>query len=143
MIKVKGKGRAILKYDDGHVEIYEQNNMIVNVGFEFIMKAMTATSGRPAVMQYVAVGKGGGATTSAMTKLVNESNRHVGTWQISGKTFVITAPFGRGVVTGNITEGGVFNASSGGTMLDRLLFTTPITVDSSVDFTQEFEFELI
>ena len=44
---------------------------------------------------------------------------------------------------GTITEGGVFNAASGGSMFDRLVFETPFTGAADTTFAMEFEFEVM
>lgn len=142
-VKLKGVGKAILTYPDGHVEVFENGNMIVNSGLELLIGSLINTgANRPNPLSYVAIGTGAGVTTAAMTALVTETNRASGTWtHTSGtNTFKITAAFARGAVVGTIKEGGVFNAASSGTMFDRVLFTSAIPVTSDVAYTQEFTF---
>lgn len=144
-IKLKGTGRAILLHEDGTKEIYEKHNLIVTAGYDFIVKSLISSTGRPAVLGYVAVGTGTGAAASSQTALVNEVGRATGTWTWTAgeKKFTISASFAKGAITGAISEGGVFNASTDGTMFDRCVFTNPITVDATIAYTQEFDFEIM
>lgn len=145
-LKVKGKARAILKYDDGREEVIEQGNMIVNVGFDLLITSLIKTgSDRPNPLSHVAIGSGSTASSSSMTSLVSETNRGVGTWNWStgSKVFTISTTYAKGSVTDLISEGGVFNASSGGVMFDRVVFPTPIQGSSDITYTQEFEFEVL
>jgi hypothetical protein len=41
---------------------------------------------------------------------------------VSGNAITYTATFGAGTATGAVVEAGIFNASSGGTMLCRTVF---------------------
>lgn len=144
--KLKGTARAILKYDDGREEVIEQGNMIVNSGFDLLISSLIKTgSDRPNSLSHVAIGTGSTASSSSMTALVAETNRGVGTWSWSAgsKVFRISTTYAKGSVTGLINEGGVFNASSGGTMFDRVVFTSPIQGTSDMTYTQEFEFEVL
>lgn len=145
-IKLKGTGRAILRYDDGRVETIEQPNMIVTSGFNFLISSLIKSGAdRPNPMSHVAIGSGSTASTASMTALVTETNRGAGTWSwtAGNKKFTIRTTFPKGSVTALITEGGVFNAASGGTMLDRLVFSTPIQGSADLTYTQEFEFEVL
>lgn len=142
-IKITGMARTILTHDDGTQEVYEQHNMIVNTGLYFIIQSMIKSgSDRPNPMGYIALGTGTTAAAATQTALVTEAYRKAGTWSwSSGSTsFTLTASWDRGAVTGTITEAGVFNASSGGTMLDRLVFSTPFTGASDIQYTQQLVF---
>lgn len=144
-LNLKGTARTILTHDDGRVEVFEQHNMIVNSGFNFIISSMiNSGNNRPSPMGYIALGTGDTAAAATQTSLVNETYRAAGTWQWSAgsKTFTITASWAKGAVLGTITEAGVFNSSSGGTMLDRLVFSTPFTGASDIQYTQQLEFEI-
>lgn len=144
-LKLKGTARTILTHDDGRVEVFEQHNMIVNSGFSFVISSMiNSGASRPNPMGYIALGTSNTAASATDTTLGNETYRKAGTWSwTSGSnTFTITANWDRGAVLGTITEAGVFNAASGGTMLDRLIFSTPFTGASDIQYTQQFEFEV-
>lgn len=143
-IKFKGTGRVTLTHDDGRVEVYEQHNMIVNSGFNIIISSLISSE-RPAQLSHVAIGTGTAATSETQTTLVTEKYRKAGTWTwVSGsKKFSIKADWDRGAVLGTITEGGVFNAATGGSMFDRLVFETPFTGAADTKFSMEFEFEVM
>lgn len=142
-IKLKGVGRAIIKRSNGKIDVVENSNMIVNVGKDFIIKSLIMTgSNRPNPLGWVAIGKGTGATSPTMTKLVNESNRKAGTFTYDGNgtSFTVSATYMKGYVSGVITEGGVFNSDVGGVMFDRVLFSPSIEIGADDEYTQEFTF---
>lgn len=144
-IKFKGTARAKLKYDDGSEKVIEQGNIIVDTGFDLIISSLISSENRPDTLSHVAIGSGNVLSTSSMTSLVNETNRGFGTWSWSpgSKIFTISTTYPKGSVVDLITEGGVFNASLGGTMFDRVLFSTPIQGSADMTYTQEFEFEVL
>jgi hypothetical protein len=109
---------------NGDTETVQKNNIIVNVGFDFIADAMGKATSRPGVMSYIAVGTGTTAAATTQTALVTEIDRNAASYAHTAgtKTFTFTATFAAGDATGAITESGVFNASSGGIMLDRVVF---------------------
>ena len=109
---------------NGDTETVQKNNIIVNVGFDFIADAMGKATSRPVVMSYIAVGTGTTAAAITQTALVTEIDRNAASYAHTAgtKTFTFTATFAAGDATGAITESGVFNASSGGIMLDRVVF---------------------
>ena len=143
-LQIKGTARAILTHTDGRVEVIEDHNMIMNGGFDLLISSLINSSNRPNPLGYIAIGRGTTATAATQTALVNEAYRKAGTWSWNAgtKTFTITASWATGAVTGNITEGAVFNASSGGTMFDRIVFSTPFAGASDIQYTQQFEFEV-
>ena len=64
------------------------------------------------------------AAAAANTALVTELARKAATFSHTAgtKVFQFEATFNAGEATGAITEAGVFNAASAGTMLDRVVF---------------------
>lgn len=143
-LKIKGTARTILTHDDGKVEVFEDHNLIVTSGFDLLISSLINSSNRPNPLSHIALGTGTTAAAASQTALANETYRKAGTWSWSAgtKTFTITANWAKGAVTGTITEGAVFNASSGGAMFDRIVFSTPFTGSSDIQFTQQFEFEV-
>lgn len=144
-LKFKGTARARLKFDDGREEVVEQGNMIVNSGFDLIINSLISTESRPDTLSHVAIGTGDTATSSSMTTLVNETHRGFGSWNWTqgSKVFTISTTYPKGSVLDLISESGVFNASSGGTMFDRVVFTSPVQGTADMTYTQEFEFEVL
>ena len=143
-IKIKGTAIGICKYDDGRVVEVRQGNMIVTSGFDMLIKSITQSDGRPNVLSHIAIGSGDTPTTAEMTALVNETHRGVGrwTWSAGQKKFTITTAWNKGDITELVKEGGVFNASFGGEMFDRIVFETPIQGTADMQYTQKFEFEV-
>ena len=115
---------ATIHRADGSVSVIRKDNMIVDVGFDFIADAIGRASGRPAPMSHIAIGESTTPVSANQTNLLYASVSRVATYEhVEGsKTFRISATFGPGEGTGAITEAGVFNAGSGGTMLDRVVF---------------------
>lgn len=143
-VGIKGTARAILTHSDGRVEVIEEHNMIMNGGFDLLISSLINDTGRPDPLAYIAIGSGTTATAATQTALVDEKYRAQGTWDwtAGSKVFTITASWNQGAVLGTITEGAVFNASTGGTMFDRIVFSTPFTGSSDIQYTQQFEFEV-
>lgn len=123
-IKLHGSMTAILTKEDGTVETRFKDNIIVNAGFDFVADAIGKAASRPAVMSHIAVGTGVTAAAATQTALVTELVRQAATYAHTAgtKVFTFTMTLAAGVGTGAITEAGVFNAASAGTMLDRVVF---------------------
>jgi hypothetical protein len=123
-MKLHGAITLMLKKANGEVETVHKDNIIVDVGFDFIADAIGKAVSRPGVMGYIALGTGTTAAAAGQTALVTELDRNAATYAHTAgtKTFTFTAEFAAGDATGAITEAGVFNASSSGIMLDRVVF---------------------
>lgn len=123
-MKLHGAITLMLKKANGEVETVHKDNIIVDVGFDFIADAIGKSASRPGVMGYIALGTGTTAAAAGQTALVTEIDRNAATYAHTAgtKTFTFTADFAAGDATGAITEAGVFNASSSGIMLDRVVF---------------------
>ena len=142
MMKLKGSFTAILRRKDGSVEVKRKDNLILNVGFDFICNAIAATS-QPAPMAYTAVGTGTAAVAATQTALATELTRVAATYAHTAgtKVFSLTSFYPAGTATGAITEAGICNASSGGTFLDRVVFDV-INKGSDDELTTNFQFTL-
>lgn len=123
-MKLHGAITLMLKKANGDVETVHKDNIIVDVGFDFIANAIGKSASRPGVMGWIALGTGTTAAAAGQTALVTELDRNAATYAHTAgtKTFTFTADFAAGDATGAITEAGVFNASSSGIMLDRVVF---------------------
>ncbi|MEN6628548.1 MAG: phage tail protein, partial [Sulfuricella sp.] len=109
---------------DEHGQIKEQRvhkNLVVTAGKAWIAARMKAT-GAPAEMTHMAVGTGSTAAADANTALGTESARVSLSSAVSGAVVTYTASFPAGTGTAALTEAGIFNASSAGTMLCRTVF---------------------
>ena len=130
-LKLKGTHIGILRHPDGTVEVHRKDNLILNVGFDFIADAIGKGSGRPACMAYTAVGTG--TTATAATRKGATYAHTAGT-----KVFTFTTKFNAGEATGAITEAGICNAATGGTFLDRVTFDV---INKGADDTYESHFQ--
>lgn len=124
-LSVKGDV-LILKTDEhGGTETREIKNLVVAAGKTFITNRMSANTIN--VMSHMAVGTGSTAAASGDTALGTEiANARVALSVTGGtpssNTITYTATFPAGTGTGALTEAGIFNASSSGTMLCRTVF---------------------
>lgn len=123
MIKAAGRLNIKIIGPDGTVK-EEQNvdNLVVTVGLNYIasrMRDATATA-----MSHMAVGAGTAPAAAGNTALGTELGRVALTSTTATNNQVAyVASFGAGVGTGAVTEAGLFNASTGGTMLCRTVFS--------------------
>ncbi len=123
-MQLHGAMTLIVSRANGDTETIYRDNLIVNVGFDFIADAIGKSASRPAVMGYIALGTGTTAAAATQSALVTELDRNAATYAHTAgtKTFTFTADFPAGDGTGAITEAGVFNAATAGIMLDRVVF---------------------
>ena len=123
-MKLHGAVTLMLQKPDGEVQTTHKDNIIVNVGFDFIADAIGKSTSRPGVMGFIAVGTGTTAAAASQSALVTELKRNAATYAhtVGTKTFTFTAQYPAGDATGAITEAGVFNAASAGITLDRVVF---------------------
>lgn len=98
----------------------EIKNLVVTTGKEFIAARMVGT---PTEMSHMAIGAGTTAAAAGDTALGSELGRvTLASDSASGAVVTYTASFPAGTGTGAVTEAGVLNAGSGGTMLCRTVF---------------------
>lgn len=98
----------------------EIKNLVVTSGRNFIASRMT---GSTTAMSHMAIGSGTTAADVANTTLQTELGRVALTSATTtGAVTTYVATFGAGTGTGAVTEAGVLNAGSGGTMLCRSVF---------------------
>lgn len=121
-IKAKGELDIILKDVDGNIKQHLRvPNLVVTVGKNFIASRMVGTSS-PA-MSHMAVGTNTTAPVSANTTLGTEIARvALSSATATANTVAYSATFPAGTGTGSITEAGIFNAASSGTLLCRTTF---------------------
>lgn len=123
-LKLKGTFTAVLKKANGDVQVTRKDNIILNVGFDFIADAIGKSASRPNVMGYTALGTGTTTPAATQTALTTELARKAATYThtANSKVFTFSTNFAKGEATGAITEAGICNAASGGTFLDRVTF---------------------
>tara|TARA_B100000073_G_C23647827_1_gene539334 strand:+ start:606 stop:1034 length:429 start_codon:yes stop_codon:yes gene_type:complete len=126
------KGRVIVRLNDEIIQ--EVDNLVVTTGKNYVasrMKDATATA-----MSHMAVGGSNTAAAAGQTALVSESARVALTsTTLSNNDVVYVGTFGAGTGTGTLNEAGILNASSGGTMLCRVVFSGAISKGSSDSMT--------
>jgi hypothetical protein len=120
-----GAMTLVLDREDGTREVFHKDNIIVSSGFDFIANAIGNSSSRPAVMGYIALGTSATAPAIGDTTLGTELVRQAATFAHTAgtQTFTFTTTFAAGVGTGAITESGVLNAASAGSLFDHVNFS--------------------
>ena len=117
---LKMKGRLQIHVNDELVQ--EVDNLVVTAGKGYVasrMKDTTATA-----MSHMAIGSGTTAAAANDTALGNELGRVALTsTTVSGAVVTYVASFPAGTGTGAVTEAGILNASSSGTLLCRTVFS--------------------
>lgn len=121
-LKLRGDVALVLRDKDGNVKD-ERNikNLIVDSGLNFICDRMKNDE---TAMTHMALGSGSTAAAAGDTSLGSQlgSREALDSDTVSSNTITYTASFESGDATGSVTEAGIFNASSGGTMLCRTVF---------------------
>ncbi len=122
-LSAKGNVQLEVFDKDGNLkESQEIKNVVVTVGLGYIasrMKDATATA-----MSHMAVGSGNTAAAAGNTTLETELGRVTLTsTTVSTNTVQYIGDFPAGTGTGAVVEAGVLNASSGGTLLCRTVFS--------------------
>jgi hypothetical protein len=122
-LKASGSLRVVVTGIDGQVkEEHDFKNLVVTVGKNFVASRMVGTAS--AVMSNMAVGSGTTAAAAGDTALGSELGRvALASGLASGAVVTYAATFPAGTGTGAVTEAGIFNAGSAGTMLCRTVFS--------------------
>lgn len=126
--KLNGK-LVIIKNDE---VVKEMHNLIVNAGLAE-MSGLLLTDVGGTAFDYIAIGVGTTAADAADTTLETESMREAGTGTqttttVTDDTAHLEASFSIGSTLA-ITEAGILNAASVGTLLNRQTFTAINVVD--------------
>ncbi len=123
-IKITGNVKIDIIGADGVVkDSREIKNLVVTTGKGYIasrMKDATATA-----MGYMELGTGTTAAAvgdTALQAAISGSRTALTSTTVSTNTVVYVTSFPAGTGTGAITEAGIFNAASAGTMLCRTVF---------------------
>lgn len=125
-IRATGQVSFVLTDENGNIKQQDSKNLVVNPGLAFIASRMIGTTAN--VMSHMAIGTGTTAAADPQTALVTESARvaltssTIVTTTVPNDSVQYVATFGPGVGTAAITEAGLFNAASAGTMLARTVF---------------------
>lgn len=124
-IKMTGNLKLVLTDENGNIKQEEEvKNLVVTVGKNFIasrMKDATATA-----MTHMEVGTGTTAAAVGDTTLqtaVASSRVTLTSTTVTTNSVAYVATFPAGTGTGALTEAGIFNAASAGTLLCRTVFS--------------------
>ncbi len=121
-IILTGALKLVLADAQGNIkEEHEVPNLVVTVGKNFIASRMIGTSDD--VMSHMAVGTGTTAPVVGDTTLESENGRVALTSSTrTNNNVVYVATFPPGTGTGAVTEAGILDNSTGGTLLCRTTF---------------------
>ena len=122
-IKVTGELKLTLTRPDGNVK-HEViiPNLVVTTGKSYIVSRMKDASAT--AMSHMAIGTGSTAAAAGNTALGSEAGRVALTsTTVTNNDVAYVATFPAGTGTGALTEAGIFNASSSGTLLCRTVFS--------------------
>jgi hypothetical protein len=126
-IKAKGTLQLVLTDENGNIKQQDEHNLVVNAGLAYIASRMRDASA--GVMSHMAIGSGTSAAAAADTELGSQLSTRVGldsttivTTSATGDSVQYVATFDAGQSTGAVTEAGIFNNASAGTMLCRTVF---------------------
>lgn len=123
LIKVRGELKLTLSSPQGNVkqEIIVPN-LVVTAGKNLIASRLKDTT--DAAMTHMAIGTGSTAAAAGDTALGSEAGRVALTsTTVTDNAVAYVGSFGAGTGTGAITEAGLLNASSSGTLLCRTVFS--------------------
>jgi hypothetical protein len=123
-LKMTGELHVVVTGKDGLVkEDITIPNLVVTTGKNFVASRMTGSAS--AVMSHMAIGSGSVTPAVGDTALGTELGRVALTTAggvATNATVEFIGSFPAGTGTGAVTEAGIFNASSAGTMLCRTTF---------------------
>lgn len=121
---LKAQGELFVRRYDSAMKLVEEihvPNLIVTTGTTYI--AGRIFNNAQTVMSHMAVGSSTTVASAGQTGLVTELARKVfDTSSTSANTVTYSATYIPGVATGALTESGIFNAATAGTMLCRTAF---------------------
>lgn len=122
MLKLKGELTIVLSSSDGAVkQSLHVPNLVVTAGKNYVASRIASNS--TTIMSHMAIGEGIVSPQSTDTTLGDEAGRVAFlSFSSSNNTITASANFPAGTGTGAITEAGIFNNSTGGSMLCRTTF---------------------
>lgn len=126
-LKLSGEVKLVLRDKHGNVkDTREVKNLVVNTGLAFIISRMAGTA--KSVMSHMALGSSNTAAAAGQTDLQSMlgSREALDSTTITGtnnEKIQYVATFEAGDATGAVVEAGIFNASVGGDMLCRTVFS--------------------
>ena len=124
-IKLVGSLDITVLDSSGNVkEKRKEKNLVVSAGLAFIASRMKDTSAT--AMSHMAVGSGSTVAAAGDTDLgsILGSREVLDSTTVAAGVATYVSSFEAGDGTGAVTEAGIFNASTAGTMLCRTVFAT-------------------
>lgn len=116
---LKLKGKLTIALNDEVVQ--EVDNLVVTAGKGYVASRIKDASAT--AMSHMAIGSGTTNPAASDTALETELGRvSLTSTSVSGAVVTYVATFGAGTGTGAVTEAGILNASSSGTLLCRTEF---------------------
>jgi hypothetical protein len=125
-ISAKGTLTIVVTDAEGKIKEQHEKNLVVSSGLAFITSRMEGAAS--AVMSHMAIGTSSTAAQASDTALLAQAARVAltsttrVTTNVTNDSVQYVATFGPGVGTGAITEAGVFNDGTTGSMLCRTVF---------------------
>jgi len=121
-IKVTGELKITVTKPDGNTHETVVPNIVVTDGKEYIASRMKDASAT--AMSHMAIGTGSTSAAAGDAALGSEAGRVALTsTTVTSNAVAYVATFPAGTGTGAITEAGILNASSSGTLLCRTVFS--------------------
>ena len=136
---VVGHVHMVLRGPDGQVKDERSfRNLIVTAGKNLLAAVLGANAAKPS---HLAVGTGSTAPAAGDTALEAEIGTRVAVTHSnpSGNVWRMVGTFGPGNATGAITEAGLFNAATGGTLFARQTFAV---INKGANDTLEITWEI-
>jgi len=128
-MKASGRLAIVVKDSNGAVkQEREVDNLVVGAGLDWISGRMADTGGDhtiPTAMSHMAIGSGTTAADADDTDIesILGSREELDSTTVTDNTVQYISSFEAGDGTGAVTEAGIFNAATGGTMLCRTVFS--------------------
>ena len=122
-LKLSGHLGIVLRDKDGNIkEERTERNLVVTTGLNYIASRMKDASAT--AMTHMALGSGTTAAAAGQTDLVTllGAREALDSTTVTANAVAYVASFEAGDATGAVTEAGIFNAASSGTMLCRTKF---------------------
>lgn len=117
-LKLTGKLKIALNGET----VQEVDNLVVTAGKGYVASRIKDASAT--AMSHIAIGSGSTAAAAGNTALGSELGRvSLTSTNVSAAVVTYVATFAAGTGTGAVTEAALLNASSGGTMLCRTVFS--------------------
>jgi len=123
-LKLSGQVNIVLRDKNGNVkEERTEENLVVTSGLGYIASRMKDASAT--AMTHMGLGSGTTAAAAGQTDLVTllGSREALDSTTVTANAVAYVSSFEAGDATGAVTEAGIFNAASGGTMLCRVVFS--------------------